>query len=99
MVEAFTAKKLVDVENMKLANEENRLVEEARLLYSVVVVLFVITEEEASSAPFRVRVLIPDLYRDTSPNDSPPARLVEEARDRRASGVVVPSPSLLLALS
>ena len=90
---------MVEVENMKLANEEKRLVEEARSLYRVVVVLLVITEEDARRVPFRVRVLTADLYRDTSPNDRPPARFVEEARERRDSGVVVPSPRRLLVPS
>jgi hypothetical protein len=73
VVEAFVATKLVEVENIKLADEAKRLVEEASSLNSVVDVLFVITDDEARRVPFKVSVLLLDLYRRTSPNDIPPA--------------------------
>jgi hypothetical protein len=61
VVEALIATKLVEVENIKLALEEKRLVEDARVLKSVVDVLLVITDEEASNAPVRVSVFTADL--------------------------------------
>jgi hypothetical protein len=62
----------------------------------VVEVLLVIIDDDARSAPFNVRVFADERYSDTSPNDIPPTIEVEEASDRRASGVVVPNPKRLL---
>jgi hypothetical protein len=57
VVEAFVATKLVDVENEKFAPVAKRLVEEARVLKSVVEVLLVMTDEDASNVPVRATVL------------------------------------------
>lgn len=61
VVEAFVATKLVEVEKAKVAKVEKRFVDEARVLKSDVVVLLVMTEEEASKVPVRVSVLTADL--------------------------------------
>ena len=53
----MNATKLVEVENEKLAPVAKRLVEDANVLKSVVEVLLVITEEEASKVPVRATVL------------------------------------------
>jgi hypothetical protein len=99
VVEALVATKLVDVEKINEAFEEKRLVEDARVEKNVVEVLLVITDDDANSAPFNVSVFADERYRDTSPNDIPPTSDVEEAKDRRASGVVVPNPKRLFVLS
>ncbi len=93
---------------MKLAPVAKRLVEDARVLKSVVVVAelakklvevaLAITEEEARRVPFNVIVLAADLYTSTSPNDIPPVEDVDDARESREAGVVVPNPRRLVLL-
>ena len=57
VVEAFTATKLVEVEKEKLAPVAKRLVDDAKVAKSVVLVLLVITEDEARRVPESVTVL------------------------------------------
>ena len=61
VVEAKVDTNLVEVEDMKLALDAKRLVEDASVENSVVEVLLVMIEDEAKRAPFRVSVFVADL--------------------------------------